>query len=213
MEFSCLCTNADSLSNKMGTLTELVNNLNPMIIGITEVYNPKSAPPMQTDRLEIDVYNLFPKCGGGRGVCIYVKSSLNAELCSFDENIPFVESVWAEIKLRDGTMLLIGCIYRSPRSLRPNNDALCSLIKKPNDYWPNVLIMGDFNYGKLTWLEGTHNMITGERQFMMLSGRLPKRLLSGSMLTSPQENLPHGCPRAYSTSCLQANVTRSPIWT
>ena len=162
--FTCLYTNADTLSNKMDKLKDLVEDTTPMVIGITEV-NPKNGTPMEQNWLKIDGYTLFAKCADGRGVCLYVKSELRTTVCNVDKSNHFEESVWAEIQLRDGTKLLLGCLYRSPNSSTSNNDALCSLIAKTNSSrWSHVLIMGDFNYGKLTWTGdgylGTHNMTT-----------------------------------------------------
>jgi len=162
--FTCLYTNADSLTNKTDILKGLVNDTTPMVIGITEV-NPKAGTPMEQDRLNIDGYELFAKWAGGRGVCLYVKSELPATVCSVDKDDDFEESVWVELQLRDRTILLIGCLYRSPNSPTSNNHALCSLIAKTKaSRWSHVLLMGDFNYGKLTWIGdgyfGTHTMTT-----------------------------------------------------
>ena len=49
----------------------------------------------------------------GRGVAIYVKSSLNANYVSFETD--FNESIWCKIQLNRSYTLLIGCILSNPK--------------------------------------------------------------------------------------------------
>jgi hypothetical protein len=56
----------------------------------------------------------------------------------------------------------VGWIYRSPSSLKDNNQKLNDLISKARDLkYSYYLIMGDFNYPEIDWLK---NEVMDNRQ-------------------------------------------------
>ena len=62
------------------------------------------------------------------------------------------ESVWCSINLTGSDKLLIGCVYRSPKSNAKNNQELLDLFLKVRDLnTSHVLIMGDFNLREINW--------------------------------------------------------------
>lgn len=59
----------------------------------------------------------------------------------------FEESVWTQIKLNNKDMLLMGCIYKSPRSSPELNKLLTTVAKDKK--FSDIMVMGDFNYSKI----------------------------------------------------------------
>ena len=85
------------------------------INGLTEIYPKNSVYEIDNKVYQLEGYDMFinPEVQG-RGVAIYVKSSLNANYVSFETD--FNESIWCKIQLDRSNTLLKGCIYRSPSS-------------------------------------------------------------------------------------------------
>ena len=93
----------------------------------------------------------------GRGVAIYVKSSLNAHYVSFETD--FNESIWCKVQLNRSYTLLISCVYRSQSSGPENTVHVSSLIRKVcADKFSHLLIMGEFNYREINWVENSISM-------------------------------------------------------
>lgn len=152
--FSCMYTNADTLTNKMEELRLRVSSEKerPEFIMINEV-KPKNQRYLVTQaELKINGYEMFSNIANndGRGLIIYIRSNIMAREVRFKAN--FQESLWVEVHLKDGDLLLIGCIYRSPSSVLENNSQLINLIKEVARYKPtHILITGDFNYPRIDW--------------------------------------------------------------
>ena len=127
----CFYTNADSLPNKLGELmTRIQDGKNSYeVIGITEIY-PKNCRYMPGKaELQIEGYELFLSESTSlskRGAALYINKKLKSEEIKFKEK--FEESVWAQIKLNNNDMLLLGCIYKSPSSSPENLDELNKLL-------------------------------------------------------------------------------------
>ena len=86
----------------------------------------------------------------GRGICLYIHKSLKAN--PVDLKTDFQESTWATIKLVEGDVLLVGCIYRSSSGSDINNDKLLEIITEASNFnYSHLLIMGDFNFEKINW--------------------------------------------------------------
>ena len=103
-------------------------------------------------------YNLYSNIDNyslGRGVSIYVHKSLKSTESKFHFNKDYLESVWTEIKLSASDTLLCGVIYKSQRV--KENDLLDDLfLSVCNDKrYTHLLIMGDFNYPQIDWLNWT----------------------------------------------------------
>ena len=150
---NCIYTNADCLTNKISELRLQVKNHNPQIVGITEVKPKNFRYQLSNSEIALEGYELFGsnlQNKTGRGVCIYIQTTLQANPVEFKTN--FEESVWASIKLVDGDELLIGCIYRSSSGNDTNNENLLKLLLEINKAkYSHLLIMGDFNFEKINW--------------------------------------------------------------
>ena len=88
----------------------------------------------------------------GRGVVIYVRDDLQAEVASDNEltRSNFRESVWIDLKGKNH-QLLFGCIYRSPNSEDTNTTALIKLIEDLATKGRHFITVGDFNYSSIKW--------------------------------------------------------------
>jgi len=147
-----LYSNVDSLINKRTELLHVMEDGDFDLIVFTEVL-PKNCKSIQECELYIDNYDLFIRSlSSGRGVAIYVKSSLKANLVDDLTEDEFIESVWCRIKLVNTDSLLVGAIYRSPSSSEDNNRRLNELLIRAtsvND--SHLLVAGDFNFKDIDW--------------------------------------------------------------
>lgn len=150
---SCVYTNADCLTNKMGELRLLARNHKPTIIGITEVKPKNSRYDLADAEIAIDGYEMFGcnlRGKAGRGVALYIKNTIQANPVEF--TCEFSESVWLSTKLVGGDKLLVGCIYRSSNGTDENNQNLLKLLSEVgHSKYSHVLITGDFNFEKIDW--------------------------------------------------------------
>ena len=151
---------------KRVALDSIIDVKHPDIIGLTEIYPKNSVYEIDNIVYQLEGYDMFcnPEVQG-RGVAIYVKSSLNANYVSFETD--FNESIWCIIQLDRSNTLLIGCIYRSPSSGPENTVLLSSMLRKVcADKYSHLLIMGDFNYREINWEENSTPM--GENHILSL---------------------------------------------
>ena len=81
----------------------------------------------------------------------YVKSKYKA--CKLDTmNTSFQEAVWCIVPLKEANSLLVGVIYRSPRSSESNDTSLFDLLKQVQGLGAtHTLITGDFNFRHVDW--------------------------------------------------------------
>ena len=144
INLSVLYTNCDCLTmNKKEELYVLIATDNPDTIALSEILTKTSTLPA------VEEYNnrVISNIDKGRGVVLYIKSSLYPQVISFDT--AFEESVWCSVKLNTNDTLLVGCIYRSPNSSETNNIDIFNLIKEMSEKrLSHKLIMGDFNFQK-----------------------------------------------------------------
>ena len=127
------------------------------VIGVSEVLPKNCKTKTQMAEICIEGYDCFENLSSAkRGVCIYTHVSLNGaenrDMTQFDEE----ESVWCDVKLTENDRLLIGCIYRSPKS-NISNDAKINkaLIHGNNLGFSHVLIMGYLNHPSINWYDST----------------------------------------------------------
>lgn len=147
---SLLYTNADSLRNKIDDLRARITEKPPDIIAITEVYPKNVTYEVQQPELNIPGYSSFFNTIDGRGVAIYTAEWLSATITDF--GIPFSDSIWVKVKLKGNDMLLLGCIYRSPNSIRDNTEKLNILLKRAiTTKCSHFIVLGDFNYPEINW--------------------------------------------------------------
>ena len=83
-------------------------------------------PNIEDSHLSIPGYKIF-RCdyGRGGGVCVYVKSDLSATLINLDTaKVPGIEDLWITVQSRKLPSVIIGCIYRHPKSPSSTFDVL-----------------------------------------------------------------------------------------
>ena len=85
----------------------------------------------------------------GRGICLYVREDFS--YVNIHQGI-FREALLADVTLPNGDVVSVGVIYRSPNSSQENNLKLLKLIS----YFArvsksNMIIMGDFNFPRISW--------------------------------------------------------------
>ena len=155
---SCLniyYANVDSVLNKREELQVIVDNKDPDMIVLTEVY-PKNVKPddISQAELEINGYDRIHEeiTDSCRGVCIYYKSDLAVTECRGFINHKFQESCWCVVTLETKEKLLLGVVYHSPNSIDANTNKLFTLIQEAiNLKFDYTMILGDFNFPTIDW--------------------------------------------------------------
>ncbi|CAG2208047.1 unnamed protein product [Mytilus edulis] len=150
-----LFSNVDTLSNKRSEFEAHLSIEKPHIIGLCKIYPKNSMDKSIASMLNLADYKKYlPDKVGDRGVVIYIHKSLTAFKVDILSESGFNESVWCEVKLEGTDKLLFGCIYRSPSSVSCNNKKLNDLIcHARNLKYSHYLIMGDFNYPEIKWVD------------------------------------------------------------
>lgn len=153
-------SNVDSLLNKKSELEARISVRNPDIIALVEIFPKNLFHPVDDCELQIGGYNMFLPAESQRGVIIYCKKNLQSKQVVFKDS-DFMESVWCAIS-SGSEYFLFGCVYRSPNSSDPNNEALLKLFYEiENSPHTNIFIVGDFNLPKIDWdipsVSGTGN--------------------------------------------------------
>ena len=155
-------TNADQLTtSKMTELRNLIERKQPLIVAVCEM-KPKNASERSQKDYEIPNYTIHPvnlDNGNGRGLAIYVHTSLEKSAIQLTTTKDFDEACLVEIRLRGGDVLLFGCCYRSPTTTElsgENNDKLNRLLKCISlKKYSHICIVGDFNYKAINWSSWT----------------------------------------------------------
>jgi hypothetical protein len=126
------------------------------VICITEI-KPKNGLTPDQMLLEIPGFTMF--CSDlnaqhSRGVCIYVRSYLNAQPYTDERTSSFKDAVWIQIHSPEEA-ILIGCIYRSgsPETARLYDSSLHDVLRHVSqlDSFSQHLIVGDFNHSSIRW--------------------------------------------------------------
>ena len=76
-------------------------------------------------------------------------------MIQIDSDPSFEEVCLIEVRIRDGDILLFGCVSRNPtlsESSEQNNDKLNSLLKSiSSKKYTHTCIVGDFNFRHINW--------------------------------------------------------------
>ena len=114
----------------------------------------KLAYPVLASEFNLEGYTVY--CQGlesknKRGLLLYVNSNIVASV--LDTPDTFQESIFVMIKdSKQKNILLIGNIYRNPKSSPENDNMLYELFKCiQNQFKVPKLIVGDFNFSNITW--------------------------------------------------------------
>lgn len=146
-----LYSNVDSLLNKKDELLAFIDEKKVDIIALTEITS-KTQNNVLNVEYDIPGFECFINKNIKRGVAIYVRENLQAQLYSELERHNFDENVFCQFKTKDGMKVLVGCLYRSPSSDHTNTENMINLIKNVGDKnFDYVCITGDFNWRNLNW--------------------------------------------------------------
>ncbi len=156
-KISFFYTNADQLRNKLDELQIRIQSVLPKIIGITEVKGKNTKFLCNPAEFSLDIlngYNMFYANidkERGRGLVLYVHSSLQAEEVHF--NTEFEETLFIKLKINNSENMLVGLVYRSPSdNMEEKNKQLRDLLSEAaSDTYSQCVIMGDFNYPSIDW--------------------------------------------------------------
>ena len=153
-EKSIYYTNCDSVLNKREELTLEINNFDPDIVVLTEIF-PKSIVSTENlkQELKIEGYDLLlgKVTEASKGVCIYVKTGLSYYECKILTETSYNESCCCIIRLDFLKEILICGIYRSPNSKEDNSRHLIELINMAVGLKLHyTVIIGDFNYPNIS---------------------------------------------------------------
>jgi hypothetical protein len=162
-------TNADSLFNKMGELSALINSQSerPSIIAVTE-FKPKGKNSVQICDFSIPGFEMFSNIDdkNTRGILIYVKNGI--ECSQIELHCNFVEFIAIKIKgvgIKNESLLFC-CCYRSPSCDVDNSrllfDLLGGICVQPCD---RKIVIGDFNFPNIDW-EHNFSPVPLESEFL-----------------------------------------------
>ena len=126
---------------------------------------PKNGTIPTQDLLEMDGYDCFLNPAysdlNTRGVVIYTKQELNAQLYNCSASDLFKDSVWVTVPTANQSVL-VGCVYRSgtKEKAKSLDEELHNMMKYmcTQSGFKCVLIMGDFNHPGISWTP--HPVIT-----------------------------------------------------
>ena len=157
---TCLCLNADVLTNKMSELLFILNSENPDIVVISEVLPKNCNRIIHKEEFTVPNYEMVPHpniiTNTGRGSLIYLKKNLTykkIEVGSKKEKLDeFEESIILEINLNKTDRLVCASIYRREKSSDVNNMKLLKILEKLSELkCSHLAIMGDFNLRDINW--------------------------------------------------------------
>ena len=156
MHLSCIYTNIDGLNGRKGAeLDTILSSVEPHVIFLTETKMTKSQVTSQF--FDCRKYVIFRKertTGRGGGVQILIRNDLWSREVT-DLQSDDIEVVMCEL-VADQRKLLLACVYRPPNTSQDLNKKLCEMVTEMCHMgYDQVLICGDFNFGKIDWENGS----------------------------------------------------------
>ncbi len=136
--------NAQSILSNREEILLLVKERDMDVLCISETWLCNDIPH---DHINIPEYKVF-RCDKGRGggVCIYVKDIFKVTPLEFDTVRPQgVEDVWVTVQSCKFPTIIVGCLYRHPKSLSQTYDYITDVIKSVSLKNKHFYILGDFN--------------------------------------------------------------------
>ena len=152
VSFTILNINFQSVRNKLGQLTHLLESTKPDIVAGTEtwltndIFDSEIAPKS----LGYSLFRRDRKSGKGGGVLLLVKDNI---ICSEQPQLSTdCEILWVKVETVGQKPLYIACYYRPKESDRQSIEELnrsLSLARAHNA--ENMWILGDFNLPQFSW--------------------------------------------------------------
>ena len=148
-----LYTNIDTITNKMPELLAKIAEVEAKVVIVTEVSPKNFRYKLTKSELSIKNFQLFCNIeDGGRGVCIYVHSSLKANV-STEISRDVIDTKFVEISNGKFKSFLLGVVYRSPNASVLHSQTVNDLIEALHTTNKNLLLVGDFNYPQIDWIK------------------------------------------------------------
>ena len=129
VEIKSVCMNARSIINKKTELNNMVDDIKPHIIGITESWANDDITDAQ---LGLEGYVMFRKDRIGRrggGVLLFIKETIPAYELQLKEEADCNEAIWCKL-VTGHTTVTIGVVYRCPNITEQNNQKIHNAISE-----------------------------------------------------------------------------------
>ena len=122
----CLYTNANSLGNKHTELRARIQDYQPHIVGITEVWTKEQ---FSIEGYHPAIHKHRAKDQAGGGVLLLVCCGLDVQECEELNAVEFEDAVWCMVRPQNmQEQILVGVCYRSPSSNEVNNNKLINRV-------------------------------------------------------------------------------------
>ena len=149
-----MCTNTDTLNNKLELLQELLFSESIDVVAISEThYKNANEEEKTTTKFVIPGYQCLQN-DSGRGVCLFIKNCYKISTNPEYESI-FNPSIFCKITTESNENFTIGVIYRSPNLSRQEALSINNLIDTVSNDFKNsndkLVIVGDLNYKQIDW--------------------------------------------------------------
>ena len=136
--------NAQSLLGNKNEIDLLIRERNPDVLCVSETL---LSHDIKDEFTAIPDYDVF-RCDKGRGggVCIYVKDVFKVTPVNVDTERPDgVEDVWVAVQCRMLPTVVVGCLYRHPKSLARTFDYISDVLQVLSLRDKPLYVCGDFN--------------------------------------------------------------------
>ena len=149
-----LYSNVQSINNKINEMRALVEMERPDVIVLTETWTHEGIDDafLQIAGYEMAVRSDRRDTAGGRGGGIIVYSR-GLHVWQEKTNTDFNQCVTLKVKKQNRECAL-HVVYRSPNSTRCNDEKLCDWIRTIDGSNREAVVVGDFNFPKIDWVNG-----------------------------------------------------------
>ncbi len=141
--------NAQSLHSNPDEVKLLVREGNIDALCVSETW---LLPHTPDEYVSIPNYKIL-RCDNSRGAdaCIYVQDSLNPKPVVINNSRQArVEDVWIKVQCKKWSSIIIGCIYRLPKTPAASFDYIQDALRTVSLRKYNIFILGDLNDGLLS---------------------------------------------------------------
>ena len=169
--------NAQSFLANKDEIELLVRERNTDILCVSETWLSHNTP---NEQINIPDYNVF-RCDKGRGggVCIYAKIFLNVNVLILNNDRPEgVEDVWLSVQSNKLPSIIVGCIYRHPKSDLFTFDYISDTLKLVCTRNKPIYVLGDLNDDLLSSNNKLHKIMRDVKFTQMIDS--PTRVTANS---------------------------------